>query len=224
MPTILLLRHAQSTWNAEGRWQGQADPPLSPRGEEQAVAAARRLARGLPGAGVLSAVATAAPAGAVDLVVTSDLRRARRTGELLAGHLGAAAPHLVEPALRELDVGSWSGLTRPEIEERWPGELDRFDRGVVTAAPGGESRDRFDSRVGAALGAVTRLVNDRRAGCTLVVSHGGVLRSVARLAGMEEVPVGHLGGLVAEAGGGRLTVSGRIDLLSPTKGEPAPLL
>src|SRR5688572_19392365 len=88
---LLLLRHGQSTWNADGRWQGQADPPLSPLGEEQARDAARRLAP-----------------GQFSRVLASDLRRARQTAEILADAL--RLPVEVDPDLREIDVGDWQGL------------------------------------------------------------------------------------------------------------------
>ncbi len=96
MPSaILLLRHGQSTWNAEGRWQGQSDPPLSALGREQAEEAAGKLA-GMD----------------VSTVVTSDLDRARTTGRILADAL-ALAPPTEDPDLREYDVGDWEGPTPP---------------------------------------------------------------------------------------------------------------
>ncbi|HEX8581069.1 MAG TPA: histidine phosphatase family protein, partial [Acidimicrobiales bacterium] len=78
---VLLVRHGQSVWNAEGRWQGQLDPPLSDVGAEQARAAAAHL-------------------DGVVAVATSDLDRARRTAEILAEALGVG-PAIVEPGLRE---------------------------------------------------------------------------------------------------------------------------
>src|SRR5919109_2812903 len=104
MIRLLLVRHGESTWNAQSRWQGQADPPLSPFGERQAEDATVRLAE----------------SASITAVWTSDLVRARRTGELIAKRLGLDAVH-DEPRLRERDVGAWSGLTRDEIEARWPG-------------------------------------------------------------------------------------------------------
>ena len=101
---LLLVRHGESTWNAARRWQGQADPPLSPLGMRQARAAV-----------------TCVPAG-YEHVVASDLERARRTGELLADGLGLS--FAVEPRLRERYAGPWQGLTRAEIEAGWPGMLD----------------------------------------------------------------------------------------------------
>src|ERR687893_1474427 len=103
MARLLPVRKGESTWNATGRWQGWADPPLSDLGRAQAEAAAP----------------AAAP---VDAVVSSDLQRALVTAELMAAVLEIDGVH-VEADLRERDVGDFTGLTRAQIEERWPGSL-----------------------------------------------------------------------------------------------------
>src|SRR5690349_6102426 len=96
MPTpILLVRHGQSEWNAQGRWQGQADPPLSELGRQQAFSASRKI-------------------GSVDVIVASDLERALHTAQIISGQIGVG-PVIVEPLFRERDAGEWSGLTREEI-------------------------------------------------------------------------------------------------------------
>jgi broad specificity phosphatase PhoE len=176
---LLLLRHAQSVWNEDGRWQGWADPPLSAGGErETRLGAARLRSNQVP----------------FDAVVSSDLLRARRTAELMAEVLELAGPHWLEPGLREYDVGAWSGCTLQQIESRWPGETARFAGDEHFAPPGGESRTDFDIRVVAA---------GRRAGTRaaaagaqrlLVIAHGGVVRALARAAGQAEYRVGHLAG------------------------------
>ncbi|HEX7277273.1 MAG TPA: histidine phosphatase family protein [Acidimicrobiales bacterium] len=174
-PTRLaLVRHGQSTWNALGRWQGQADPPLSPLGEEQAVEAAEQL----QGTGVTG-------------VVTSDLVRARRTGEIVADALGVG-PVIVCPELREYDVGHWSGLTKPEIEARWPGQQSEWFGGRLPTTPGGEGRAHFDRRV---MDAVLRVAAESDPGSVLVVvTHGGVIRALERAAGASPVPIANLSG------------------------------
>ena len=101
---VLLVRHGQSEWNAEGRWQGQADPPLTDLGRLQAREAAGAL-------------------GTVDAVWASDLQRAVETATVIADQLGVG-PVVVDPDLRERDAGEFSGLTRPEIAARFPGYLD----------------------------------------------------------------------------------------------------
>ena len=179
---LVLVRHGQSTWNAEGRWQGQADPPLSPLGEEQAAEAAR----GLAGAGVTR-------------VVTSDLVRARRTGEIVAEALGLG-PIGIDADLGEYDVGEWSGLTKPQIEERWPGQQKAWFQGRLGTTPGGEGRTRFKRRV---LAAMDRLAagldgdgggGDGGGDVVLVVSHGGVIRTIERSLGASPVPIANLSG------------------------------
>jgi broad specificity phosphatase PhoE len=157
---LLCIRHAESTWNALGRWQGQADPPLSEAGRRAAERLAEQLRRELSGCAAL---------------VTSDLERARAT----AGILGRAAALAPEPwaALREADIGSWSGRVSAEIERFWPEDYRRFRAGDVELRPGGgESRRALRTR---ALTAV-RALEQRYAGETVaVVTHLGWLRSLA---------------------------------------------
>jgi probable phosphoglycerate mutase len=179
-PTRLaLVRHGQSTWNARGRWQGQADPPLSPLGEEQAREAGARLLD-LGGAGLK-----------VTGVVTSDLVRARRTGEIVAEILGLGSVAIC-PDLGEYDVGDWSGLTKPEIEERWPGQQAEWFGGRLPTTPGGEGRVHFDRRV---MGALLRVAAGADPGSVLVVvTHGGVIRALERATGAPPVPIANLSG------------------------------
>ena len=166
---LLLVRHGESTWNAVSRWQGQADPPLSPFGERQAEDAGARLAE----------IATIAA------VWASNLIRARRTGELIAKHLGIAQVR-EEPRLRERDVGAWSGLTRDEIEERWPGYL-----AARRSPPDFEGDDELLARTRAGLAAV---VDGSGPGDVLVVTHGGVIRTIERSLGAIPERLPNLGG------------------------------
>ncbi len=199
VPGLLLLRHAQSRWNAEGRWQGWADPPLSTEGEGQTRRAAVRLAGEEP----------------FHLVISSDLIRARRTAALLAGHLELAVPRLVEPGLREYNVGEWTGFTLEQIESQWPGAVSRFSQGEI-APPGGEPRAEFDARV---LAAGRRVAARAEAGGfdrLLIVAHGGVVRSLARAVGLAEYRVGHLAGYRGTHAEGGLLPTERVNLLDPS--------
>jgi len=160
---LLLVRHAESVWNAENRWQGQTDVPLSARGTAEAALIAARLAR-----------------EPLDAIGTSDLSRARETAEAIvsarrdAGLLGELAQHR---GLREMDLGAWCGLPHTEVMSRFPDELEAFARGEDRPIGGhGESLPAFEARVHAALGEVLAA----RAGASriLVVTHGGCIRAL----------------------------------------------
>ena len=174
MSRLLLLRHGESEWNAQGRWQGWADPPLSELGRRQALEAGRRL----QGEG-FSAVAS------------SDLERARHTAELAASCLGLAADVHVDADLREFDVGEWSGLTRSQIEAGWPAEFADWRAGRRDSAPGGEARGQFVDRV---VAAVERLGAAFAGQTVLVISHGGTIGTLERFLGVKPERPSHLGG------------------------------
>ena len=122
---LLLVRHGQSTYNAQARLQGQADPPLSDAGRREAELLAPALAPFEP-----------------DRVITSDLRRARETAALL-GYADA----LPDPRWREIDVGAWAG--RPLSE--FPSGSETSWRGGPLRAPDGETWDELQARVGDAV-------------------------------------------------------------------------
>ena len=174
MTRLLLVRHGESEWNATGRWQGWADPPLTDLGIRQAKAAARSV-------------------GAVDAIVASDLQRAHTTAEVLADELGVG-PIIPAPALRERDAGPWEGLTREEIEAQWPGWLERGER-----PEGYEGDDALLQRVRPALLALEE-VGDT----VLVVTHGGVIGAVDRELGATHARTPNLGGREVEVVDGRM--------------------
>ena len=171
MAHLLCVRHGESTWNADKRWQGWADAPLSALGEEQAREAAARL-RGV----------------AFDAVFASDLQRAVRTAQLLA----PGRDIVVEPLVRERDVGDWSGLTTPEIESRWPGQIDAWRTGRIPSPPGGEDNTEFGARVVRGVEHIATQVG--RDGVALVVVHGGVVRALERAADEDALTLPNLGG------------------------------
>jgi probable phosphoglycerate mutase len=152
-----LIRHAESTWNAAGRWQGQSNPPLSARGRAQAV----ELARLLAGEGV-------------EVLIASDLARTAETATIVGRRLGLL-PRL-EPGLREIDAGSWAGLARSEIARRDGAALARFDGGDPDVRAGGaECRRDVAERARRALQAIDAEHDGR---CLAVVTHAGVVRSL----------------------------------------------
>jgi broad specificity phosphatase PhoE len=148
--TLILLRHGQSEWLAEGRFQGRSDTPLSALGRRQAALAGARLAA--PDAPPRLPV----PAGEPVAIVHSPLARTRETAEAVVAAFAAAgrpAPPLrPEPGLAEIAQGEWEGLLHREVEERWPGKLAGWRRDPVAVhAPGGESVREVDVRVREAL-------------------------------------------------------------------------
>lgn len=200
MTRLLLVRHGESTWNADGRWQGQADPPLTDRGREQAATAAAAI-------------------GTIDAIVTSDLERAAETGAIIARSLGVE-PVLVEPRLRERDAGSLSGLTRPEIYRKFPGLLPDDPTGfrpgpdALPVWPNDwESDDTLWERVEVALVVLGRLVGD---GDVLAVTHGGVVYAIeARLGSPGRGRLPNLGATWLEVDGDGFTLGPRVALIDP---------
>jgi broad specificity phosphatase PhoE len=179
---MLLVRHGQSEWNAAGRWQGQADPPLSDLGREQARRAAAALA-------------------SVEAIYASDLRRAVETARIIAGEL-ALDPVVVDPDLRERDAGEWSGLTRVEIEAQYPGWLEgpvpdahsgfapARDTSPRRRPAGWEPDERLQGRALRALGRIA----DGESGDVLVVTHGGLIYAVEQHLGAPFERLANAGG------------------------------
>jgi broad specificity phosphatase PhoE len=167
---VCLIRHGETIWNAAGRWQGRAPVPLNEAGLEQS----RRLAFYL-----------AARGPHIDVLYSSDLKRAMQTAETIAAPFGLAVHP--EPRLREVDLGDWQGLTRAEAEA-WDGE--RY--AAYTAArgaqppPNGESWEQVKTRARLALDDLVA----RHTGQTLaLVSHGGTVgRLIESLFGTIERP------------------------------------
>jgi probable phosphoglycerate mutase len=149
---VVVWRHGQTTWNAAGRFQGQADPPLNSIGVEQSRLSASHLAVEPP-----------------DLVLTSDLVRAVSTAQALTRLI--QTPLQSEPRLREIDLGSWQGLTRVEVAATYPEQYAQWLDGHPPDNRGGESRAQLDERVLAAL-------RDIEIGHVLLVTHGGTARSI----------------------------------------------
>jgi probable phosphoglycerate mutase len=144
--TILLARHGETDWNRDLRVQGHSDTPLNETGRAQA----RELARSLA-------------AEPIHAIYASDLARARETAEIVAEARKLEVSS--EPGLRERSFGSWEGLTRQEIDDRF-GARSTHD---------GESDEAVRVRM---LAAVHRIVASHPAEVVLVVSHGGALNSI----------------------------------------------
>ncbi|MGE4265695.1 MAG: histidine phosphatase family protein [Desulfovibrio sp.] len=161
--TLLLLRHGEIPQAAPSRFVGQRDLPLTERGQAQAQAWSRHLAA-LPLASAWC----------------SDLVRCRHTAALALAGAPLAATTL--PALREIHLGGWEGLTVDEVRQRFPGEHEKRGADLAHTIPsGGESFAQAQHRFWDALTHIAR----QGPGLALVVAHGGVIRAaLCRLLGL----------------------------------------
>ncbi len=159
MTTILLARHGETDWNREDRFQGHADPPLNETGRRQAD----ELSRSLAGERLAA-------------IYSSPLRRAFETAE------SVARPHGLRPvavdALREVDVGSWEGLTRGELEQRAPEQFRRW-LGYEQGWEDGETYEEMGRRV---IRALLELAAQHQGERFLVLTHGGPIRAATAFA------------------------------------------
>ena len=140
--TLYLIRHGETDWNLDGRWQGHTDIPLNSIGRKQAKILAQRL----HGEGTR-----------FDVIYSSDLTRAYQT----AWEIGAAIKVAVQllPPLREIDMGCWSGLTRDEIKSRYPMEYRLLELDHDIPRGGGENLAAFPSGVSGVFEAVSACVS-----------------------------------------------------------------
>lgn len=157
MNELWLVRHGQTDWNLERRYQGHSDTPLNAAGLEQAARAAEMLT-GRRYAGIY----------------TSDLQRARITAEIIGRRLGIAIQ--IDPRLREVNLGAWEGMLVTDIQARYPAEWEARQQDRLHARPpGGESTLDVAARV---LPAVDDLVAHHPDGPLILVSHGLALATV----------------------------------------------
>jgi len=170
MIRLLVARHGQSEWNAVGRWQGRADPPLSEVGLAQARAAATRV-------------------GAVDAVVASPLERALVTATVISESIGVG-PVMVEPGLQERHAGEFQGLTRAEIDQQFPGYLDSDRR-----PPGWEPDSEVTDRAMLALDSIAEMVGTGSAQADiLAIAHAGIIYALEAHFGQDFVRIDNLDG------------------------------
>ena len=160
MTSLIFVRHGETEWNQNGRWQGHTDVPLSDVGREQA----RRLARRLQKEGAI-----------LDQIYASDLGRALETAQIVAEAYGLPVHPLFE--LREMNLGSWSGLTSDQIRERFPEDWARHrSREDFRRGEHGETLGEMRTRM---LQTVERLAAEHPGQRLLVVTHGGPIRVLA---------------------------------------------
>lgn len=161
-PTQLtLIRHGETVWNLENRWQGHQDSPLTPTGLMHGRSVAQRLA-GMP----------------FDVLYSSDLPRAYRMAEDISAT--TSRPIIAEPNLRERKLGIFEGLTMAEVRERHPAAYDGYmTRDPKFAIPQGESLEAKHHRVVQALLTIAQRHVGQR---IVIVTHGGVVDSAFRMA------------------------------------------
>ncbi len=190
MTKLLLVRHGQSEWNAMGRWQGKANPPLTDLGKEQALLAAKRL----PDFSILA---------------SSDLVRARETAEIFANaHNKKPSDIFIEPQVQERDAGEFSGLTRGEIDKKFPGYLaqNRWPSGW-------EPDDVLIKRLREGLGRI--IASSTESDLIVVVTHGGCIYALESLLGEEYSRISNLGGRWFELIDHEFFLGERVQLLDP---------
>lgn len=165
---LLIVRHGQTDWNIDGRFQGQTDIPLNATGHKQAHALARRLA-----------------AKPLEAIYASDLKRASLTASIIHQALSAdgRSPLILEPRLREMCFGEWEGLTYREIQARQPRQLSRWESDLEQVAPpAGETLLEMAERVQAAFQSILAAHPGKS---VLLVAHGGPLQMlIAQALGM----------------------------------------
>jgi broad specificity phosphatase PhoE len=150
MTTLVLIRHGQTDWNVEGRWQGQADPPLNNTGREQARHAAEHQ-RHLGFAALYS----------------SDLRRAMETAQIIGAEMELDV--IPEPRLREINLGRWQGMLSADILAQYPAEFRRWHESPLAAhPPDGEDIPTLAARVLEAINAIMARHPKQRVG---IVAH-----------------------------------------------------
>jgi broad specificity phosphatase PhoE len=166
MTTYYVVRHGETEWNASGRWQGHADIPLNDTGRAQARRLAARLRR---------------EAVRFEAIYSSDLLRSWETAAIVGEALGVPPEPLA--ALREIDVGTWSGLTSSEVKARDAELLARLEAGEDL--PRGGTGERFADLYNRMVPAVEQLGARHPNGAVGLFTHGGNVRALLLYAARE---------------------------------------
>lgn len=177
MIELILIRHGQTQWNLEGRWQGQADPSLNAVGRAQAQQTALELR-----------------AAGLDDLYSSDLCRAMETATIIGAELGLAVH--ADARLREINLGRWQGMLSADIEAQYPSEFLRWHTSPLTIRPpDGEDLHALAARVLAAISEIACRHAGQRIG---VVAHE--LSIAVVLAHVRSVDLARLRDLIPETG------------------------
>ncbi|SMD06055.1 alpha-ribazole phosphatase [Sporomusa malonica] len=169
MTRLIVVRHGQTLWNLERKYQGHSDIALNDKGLRQAEAVAARLSE-----------------ETIDAVYASDLSRAFKTAECIAAKHGLKV-NLV-PELREIKFGDWEGLTYEQISDRWPGLLGKlWTTPDELEIPGGETFHQLKER---AYAAIKKIVDAHPEQTVIVVAHGGTIGTI--LCAMLDIHLNHV--------------------------------
>ena len=157
MTKVIFVRHGQTEWNVNGRYQGQSDVQLTVAGKEQAAKLAENF-----------------PVKKIDAIYASDLQRAMVTAETIAARFGLTVQ--AEPAFREISFGEWEGLTYEQIVAKWPEAMGNFlQHPDILEIPEGENFPSVQKRASARL---EELVAKHEGQTIVIVAHGAVLRTL----------------------------------------------
>jgi len=156
---LMLVRHGETEWNVQRRYQGQSDVPLSELGRRQAKRIAERLA-----------------GQKIDAIYSSDLERAWETARVIAEEHGLDI--FPEPRLRELKFGILEGLTFDEAQERFPEMINAWLEDFTNTPKDGEAIDLFNARIIALLDDLKKVHDEQT---LLLVGHGGSLSEILRV-------------------------------------------
>jgi alpha-ribazole phosphatase len=160
---LLIVRHGQTAWNADGRFMGQLDVPLDETGRAQALAVAKRLADERPAT-----------------IYSSDLVRARDTAIAIQEAIAPRPELKLDPRLREMNFGDWQGQTYAEIQRQDPQTLARWESERFSMAPpNGETLSNFVARIRAAYQDISAAHPEHT---VIVAAHGGSLQVLIVLA------------------------------------------
>ncbi|WP_094604644.1 Phosphoserine phosphatase 1 [Sporomusa silvacetica DSM 10669] len=169
MTRLIVVRHGQTVWNLERKYQGHSDIALTDKGLRQAEAVGARLAD-----------------EKIDAVYASDLSRAFKTAECIAAKHSLTVS--VVPALREIKFGDWEGLTYEQITAQWPGLLGKlWTTPDELQIPGGESFQQLKER---AYAAIEKIVDEHPDQTVVVVAHGGTIGTI--LCAMLDIHLNHV--------------------------------
>jgi probable phosphoglycerate mutase len=156
---LMLVRHGETDWNVQRRYQGQTDVPLSGFGMRQAELVAERLT-----------------GDKINAVYASDLSRAWETAQIIAGKSGLEV--FPEPRLRELKFGILEGLTFEEAEKQYPEMIAAWLDNFNNTPDGAETIDQFTARIVSLLNDLKQKHNKQ---VVLLVGHGGSLSEILRV-------------------------------------------